>query len=172
MRPVYMDTKFGVFVGLDNYTSRGYYEWINKKAKDFIKSGIEVDDNDVYIEWLAGEANRSANPVEQDRLKDLIISKKLIDEKHFFDNYNDEYIGYLGYWDTWEGAIYNARQEKIKMQQPISVRGLDHVLYKKAVSQAVLEGKNIGEWLNIAIADKLTHSHIGGEERKNNSMQQ
>ncbi|MDO8567323.1 MAG: hypothetical protein Q7R57_01255 [Dehalococcoidales bacterium] len=54
-----------------------------------------------------------------------------------------------------EGRDYLVWAKQQINQRLVSVRGLSHVLYTEARAQAIKENKNIGQWINEAINEKL-----------------
>ena len=46
------------------------------------------------------------------------------------------------------------------MEKSVSIRGLDIELFRLARAEAIKEGKKIGEWLNVAIKEKLERKGV------------
>ena len=53
------------------------------------------------------------------------------------------------------GSLASKATEVSKTGQPVSIRGLNPELYLLARVEAMKEHKNIGQWLNEAIKEKL-----------------
>ncbi len=157
MEPSNIETPYGIFVYSQNYNSKEYWAWAKNKANECKKSVPEDGTEEDYIIWLEGSAGKSTDPDDHEKLQDLIIAKKML-----LDGKNEVTPFFNGLSSTWQHLIDASRKEDLERQKPVNVRGLDHDLYLRARAQAIREGKNIGEWLNKVIEDKLAQDAIDG----------
>ena len=111
--------------------------WLSVLAQQYVKA-IENATLDDSYPWLQELAQRTNDPAEKEKI--ISVSQ-------------GRYVH-----GDWSEAIAKARALKIKKVRSttVSVRGLDHDLYTEARSRAIREGKNIGEWFNEAIKEKLS----------------
>jgi hypothetical protein len=123
-------------------------------ARDFwrvIPHGTAEDS----VEWLKGIAGKGpdaeAKGIAQILVKALTgpITEAItvpVDSQHGYPVYPS---------DIWRKAVREAKSYVNTRRKPISIRGLDYDLYTEARAQAIRENKNIGQWLNEAIKEKL-----------------
>lgn len=111
-------------------------KWLQDIAIKYVNSIEDATLSDFKI-WLQGLWERTDDIGEKGEIKALIEGRFTVG---------------ISQHDAIENAI---KLKKIKLT-PVSVRGLDHVLYTEARLEAIREGKNIGEWINEAIKEKLS----------------
>ena len=129
-------------------------------ARDFwraVPSGT-IEDS---VEWLKGTAAKEKDPeakgIAQTLVKALTgpITEAITvrtDPQHSYPVYPS---------DIWRKAVREAKEYVRIRQRPISIRGLDYELYTEARARAIRENKNIGQWVNEAIKEKLEKKRDG-----------
>jgi len=163
-------TPYGTLVGSQTYGSTGYGDWIVGIADRFVKADIldNITENytfDDYIYFLESEVEKTEDPQDKEKLGDLVVAIKMTAAGKDFENFPPS-VTPTEYYRSWIYALYFARGRQDEKQKLTSVRGLNHDLYMKARFKAAVEGKNIGEWLNELIGDKLAQAEIEQAERK------
>jgi len=152
-------TPYGTLVGSETYGSQGYGEWIQNIADKLVEAHI-LDDAfpynnrfEDYISFLEGEVERTDNPLDKEKLSDLIVAIKMILAGEKFEN--SPTVTPSGYYGSWIHAIFYAREKQFQKKKPIFIRVSDYDLYIKVRSQAIREGKNVVEWINEAMEFRL-----------------
>ena len=110
--------------------------WCKDMANKYVESVTDVSIQE-SIAWLEVQAEKTIDILEKQKFIDLVKNKTS--------------------WSVWEKAVKEADKVKQMRLQSITVRGISTDLYKQARARAIQENKNIGQWINEAIGDKLHH---------------
>ena len=137
-----------------------FEDYLKELANEFINMKPKGTVRDSYL-WLQCKLSTITNLAEKIVIDSLIAAGKgHTPSKEFQEISAIRYGGGLTPAYDWIGAVRRARNEYSMRHKSVSICGLNYDTYIKARYIAKREGKNIQEWINEVITEKINRSSL------------